>query len=43
MQARFPEIATARKIVVLDIPDKNPYMDEELIETLEASISPYMK
>lgn len=43
MQARFPEIATARKIVVLDIPDEYPYMDEELIETLEASISPYMK
>ncbi len=43
MLARFPEVADARDIIVLDIPDEYPYMDAELIEILEVSVSPYME
>ena len=40
---KFPSICSQKKIVVLDIADEYQYMDDELIETLRASVEPYLK
>jgi protein-tyrosine phosphatase len=42
LQEKFDRILTIKKIVVLDIEDNYRFMDEELIETLKTSVSPYL-
>ncbi|WP_245877952.1 hypothetical protein [Spirosoma fluviale] len=39
---RFRDIIKNKQIIVLDIPDDYEYMDEELIESITASVSPYL-
>ena len=38
----FGEIASAKEIIILDIPDEYQYLDEELIEILRLSIDQYL-
>ena len=38
----FPDLVGYKEIIVLDIPDEYKYMDEELIENLEDSVSFYL-
>lgn len=42
LQERFSEAMAGKDIVVLEIQDNYHYMDEELIETLRASVGPYL-
>lgn len=39
---KFPEETRRKKIIVLDIPDEYQYMDEELVESIKTSVSPYL-
>lgn len=39
---KFPEETSCKKIIVLDIPDEYQYMDEELIESIQTSVSTYL-
>ena len=39
---KFPIACKGKKIVVLDIADEYTFMDEELIETIKISVSPYL-
>jgi len=39
---RFPEEILQKNILVLDIPDDYQYMDEELIDELNAKVSDYL-
>lgn len=39
---KFGELLIGKKTIILDIEDKYQYMDEELIETLKASVTPYL-
>lgn len=43
LQLKFPEILAQKQIVILDIPDEYQYMDEELIEMLQQSVSPHLR
>ncbi|CAN5891208.1 hypothetical protein BH11BAC7_BH11BAC7_06530 [soil metagenome] len=38
----FPDEVSAKKIIVLDIPDEYQFMDEELIESINAGVAPYL-
>ena len=38
----FPECIDDKPIVVLDIPDEYKYMDPELVESIEMSVSTYL-
>jgi protein-tyrosine phosphatase len=38
----FGDILSGKEIIVLDIPDEYRYMDDELIETLNSLIEPYL-
>ena len=40
---KFGAILKDKKLIVLDILDEYQYMDEELIENLKNSVSPYLK
>ena len=40
--AQFRQLLSHKKIVILDIPDDYNYMDPELIEQLNASVSPIL-
>ena len=42
LQERFREALDHKRIIVLDIEDNCKYMDEELIETLKRSVTPYL-
>jgi protein-tyrosine phosphatase len=42
LQQRFGQLLDDKEIVILDITDDYQYMDEELIETLKVSVSPYV-
>ena len=42
LQEKFDQLLNNKKIVVLDIEDNYQFMDEELIETLKASVAPYL-
>ena len=42
LQERFQEALDHKRIIVLDIEDNYKYMDEELIETLKRSVTPYL-
>ncbi|WP_026968525.1 low molecular weight protein tyrosine phosphatase family protein [Algoriphagus terrigena] len=39
---KFPEDMIGKTIVVLDIPDEYRFMDEELVESIQTSVSPYL-
>lgn len=39
---KFPEGIRNKQLIVLDIPDDYGYMDEELIESIKSSVSPYL-
>ena len=39
---RFPEETHEKEIITLDIPDDYQYMDEELIEELNAKVADYL-
>lgn len=41
IREKYGDIAAGKKIVCLNIPDDYEYMDEELIELLESSVSEY--
>ena len=43
LKERFATSIQPKKIVVLDIEDRYQYMDEELIEILRVSVSPYLQ
>lgn len=43
LQDRFGDLLNDKKIVILDIEDNYRYMDEELIETLKTSVTPFLK
>lgn len=40
--ARFPEESDGKEMIILDIPDDYQYMDEELIEELNAKVDGYL-
>lgn len=42
LHEKFNLLLRDKKIIVLDIEDNYQYMDEELIETLKLSVSPYL-
>jgi len=42
IKAEFRNVLNHTRIDVLDIPDDYPFMDPELIEILEAKVSPYL-
>jgi protein-tyrosine phosphatase len=39
---KFPNATSTKEILILEIPDEYQYMDPELIETLRASVEPYL-
>jgi predicted protein tyrosine phosphatase len=42
LQEKFGSVTDAKEIIILDIPDDYQYMDPELIEILEISVTPYL-
>jgi protein-tyrosine phosphatase len=42
LQERFSYLLGGKKVVILNIEDNYRYMDEELIETLNTSVMPYL-
>jgi protein-tyrosine phosphatase len=40
---KFPENISRKSIIILEIPDEYKYMDEELIENIKISVSPYIE
>lgn len=43
MTDKFSEAVKEKQIIVLDITDEYGYMDEELVESLKASVSPHLE
>jgi len=43
LKEKFGSLADTKEIIVLDIPDNYKYMDLELIEILETSVSGYLE
>lgn len=42
LEEKFSQSLEGKEMIVLDIEDNYQYMDEELIETLVASVGPYL-
>jgi predicted protein tyrosine phosphatase len=42
LKEKFGSLMHDKEVIVLDIEDNYKYMDEELIETLKVSVSPYL-
>jgi predicted protein tyrosine phosphatase len=42
LQAKFSRLLQNKPIYVLDIPDEYRYMDEELVELLNAAVTPFL-
>jgi predicted protein tyrosine phosphatase len=42
LQERFGQLLDDKKIITLDIEDNYQYMDEELVNILKTSITPYL-
>jgi predicted protein tyrosine phosphatase len=42
IQERFGDVVEDKELIILSIPDEYQYMDEELIELLEASVNPHL-
>ncbi len=43
MNALYSEVADKKRIIVLNIPDKYNYMDQELVELIKERVSPHLK
>lgn len=43
MQERFTELLYSKRVVVLDIPDDYDFMNEELIDILKMTVTPYLE
>ncbi len=43
LNENFRDIIAEKELVVLDIPDEYHFMDEELIDLIKTSVSPYLK
>ena len=43
LKEKFGSLADTKEIIILDIRDDYKYMDPELIEILETSVSPYLE
>lgn len=39
---KFPFESNSKRIIILDIPDEYKFMDEELIQNIKVSVSPYL-
>lgn len=42
IKEKFPNRLQHKQVIVLDIPDDYPYMDEELIEILKQNMHSYL-
>ena len=42
LKAQYSKLLLHKKVIVLDIPDAYQYMDEELVELIEASVEEYL-
>ncbi len=42
IQQKFDAVLENRKLIVLNIPDDYPYMNEELVKMLEITVTPYL-
>jgi predicted protein tyrosine phosphatase len=42
LQDKFGQLLNDKKVIILEIEDNYQYMDEELIETLKASVAQYL-
>ena len=42
LRARFPEVLEGKHVITLHIPDAYAFMDEDLIEALQAAIEPHL-
>ncbi|HYG02994.1 MAG TPA: protein tyrosine phosphatase [Chryseosolibacter sp.] len=42
LQEKFNQSLMGKEMIVLDIADDYPYMDEELIDILKTSVGPYL-
>jgi len=43
LHSKFPESLTGKKVICLQIPDNYRYMEPELVEILQAKLSPYLE
>jgi predicted protein tyrosine phosphatase len=43
LQEMFPDVLKEKRVVVLGIPDRYSYMDQELIKVLKQRVSQYLK
>ncbi|WP_265238635.1 methyltransferase domain-containing protein [Lyngbya sp. CCAP 1446/10] len=43
LHSKFPETLTSKKVICLQIPDNYRYMEPELVELLQAKLSPYLE
>ncbi|MEG4285403.1 methyltransferase domain-containing protein [Microcoleus sp. A006_D1] len=43
LHSKFPETLTGKKVICLQIPDNYKYMEPELVELLQAKLSPYLE
>jgi len=43
LKATYSKLLQYKKVIVLDIPDEYQYMDEELVELIEASVEGYLE
>jgi predicted protein tyrosine phosphatase len=42
LNRKFAKYLAGKRVVVLDIPDKFPFMDDDLVRLLEARCAPYL-
>jgi predicted protein tyrosine phosphatase len=42
IEQRFSSIVDEKELIVLDIPDEYQFMDEELVDLIKISVSPYL-
>ncbi|GGD71032.1 protein-tyrosine-phosphatase [Emticicia aquatilis] len=42
IKQRFATVVDEKELIVLDIPDEYQFMDEELVDLIKLSVSPYL-
>ncbi len=42
LKQRFATVVDEKEVIVLDIPDDYQFMDEELVDLIKLSVSPYL-
>ncbi|MFY7910238.1 MAG: low molecular weight protein tyrosine phosphatase family protein [Emticicia sp.] len=42
IKQRFATVVDEKEVIVLDIPDEYQFMDEELVDLIKLSVSPYL-